>query len=70
MTPLIEVRNLAAGYPVMGGLLSRPRVLPIVHDVSFALNAGRTLGIVGESGCGKSTLGRALLRGRFKTRVC
>jgi oligopeptide transport system ATP-binding protein len=60
---LLEVRNLGVGYKVPGGsLFSGPRVLPIVHDVSFTLEAGRTLGVVGESGCGKSTLGRALLR--------
>lgn len=62
MTALLEARNLDVGYPVAGGFLARPRILPIVHDVSFALQPGRTLGIVGESGCGKSTLGRALLR--------
>jgi len=60
---LLEARDLGVGYKVPGsGLLSGPRLLPIVHDVSFTLHAGRTLGVVGESGCGKSTLGRALLR--------
>jgi oligopeptide transport system ATP-binding protein len=60
---LLEVKNLTVGYPLgAGGSFSRPPFLPIVRDVSFALEAGRTLGIVGESGCGKSTLGRALLR--------
>jgi oligopeptide transport system ATP-binding protein len=60
---LLEVHNLGVGYKVPGaGLFAAPRLLPIVHDVSFALQAGRTLGVVGESGCGKSTLGRALLR--------
>jgi oligopeptide transport system ATP-binding protein len=60
---LIEAQRLDVGYPVPGaGFFSAPRILPIVHEVSLALDPGRTLGIVGESGCGKSTLGRALLR--------
>ena len=60
---LLEARNLGVGYKVPGpGLFSAPRMLPIVHDLSLSLEAGRTLGVVGESGCGKSTLGRALLR--------
>ena len=60
---LLEARHLDVGYVIAGsGILSRPRLLPIVRDVNFALAAGQTLGIVGESGCGKSTLGRALLR--------
>ena len=60
---LLEVRNLGVGYRIPGpGLFSASRILPIVHDLSLSLDAGRTLGVVGESGCGKSTLGRALLR--------
>jgi oligopeptide transport system ATP-binding protein len=61
MTPLLEVRHLHAGYRVGGSLFSRPVLLPVVRDVSFTLEPGRTLGIVGESGCGKSTLGRAII---------
>lgn len=60
---LLETRNLGVGYRIPGpGLFSASRILPIVHDLSLTLEAGRTLGVVGESGCGKSTLGRALLR--------
>ena len=60
---LISAEALEVGYPVAGkGVFARSRVLPIVRDTSLALDAGRTLGIVGESGCGKSTLGRGLLR--------
>jgi oligopeptide transport system ATP-binding protein len=60
---LLQVHQLDIGYPIAGaGIFSKSRILPIVHDVSFALDPGRTLGVVGESGCGKSTLGRALLR--------
>lgn len=60
---LLEVRHLEVGYPVAGaGLFSAARMLPVVRDCSLTLQAGRTLGVVGESGCGKSTLGRALIR--------
>jgi oligopeptide transport system ATP-binding protein len=62
MTALLEVRDLSVGYAVSRGFLSRAGLLPVVHDISFTLEAGRTLGIVGESGCGKSTLGRAILQ--------
>ncbi|WP_395540587.1 ABC transporter ATP-binding protein [Neotabrizicola sp. sgz301269] len=60
---LLQVEHLDVGYRIpASGLFAAAQVLPIVHDVSFTLEAGRTLGIVGESGCGKSTLGRALIR--------
>ena len=62
--PLLRVDDLAIHFPIgTGGLLTaRRRLLRAVDGVSFALEAGETLGIVGESGCGKSTLGRAVLR--------
>jgi len=53
---LLEVRNLKKYFQVPKGYLHA------VDDVSFKINEGETLGIVGESGCGKSTLGRAILR--------
>ena len=54
---LLEVRNLSKTYPGANG-----RTVRAVSDVSFDLDSGEVLGVVGESGCGKSTLGRSLLR--------
>jgi len=53
---LLEVKNLKKYFQVAAGTLHA------VDDVSFTLEAGRTLGVVGESGCGKTTLGRTILR--------
>lgn len=54
--PLIEVKNLKKYFKVPAGLNHA------VDDISFTINHGETLGIVGESGCGKSTLGRTIIR--------
>jgi len=61
--PLLSVRDLHVHFKVRGegGLLPPRRTLRAVNGVSFDLQPGETLGIVGESGCGKSTLARALL---------
>jgi oligopeptide transport system ATP-binding protein len=60
---LIEVANLAVHFPVRSSFLSRPKQhVKAVDDVSFAIHAGETLGLVGESGCGKTTLARAIVR--------
>ncbi len=56
--PVIEARELTQIYPVKQGLFKPPAQLQAVNKVSFAVEAGRTLAIVGESGCGKSTLAR------------
>ncbi len=60
-TPLIDVRNLKQYFPVKTGLF-KTEFLKAVDDVSFSINAGETLGLVGESGCGKTTVGRSILR--------
>ncbi len=62
-TPLLEVRNLRKHFPLPGGWLTRQRrVVHAVDDVSFVVQRGEALGLVGESGCGKTTLGRLILR--------
>ncbi|MEX0876319.1 MAG: ATP-binding cassette domain-containing protein [Phycisphaerales bacterium] len=61
--PLLEVRNLKTYFPIRTGLLQRVTDhFKAVDGVSFHINSGETLGLVGESGCGKTTVGRTLLR--------
>ncbi len=61
--PLLQVENLVKHFPVRQGLFGRALgAVQAVQGVSFTLQAGQTLGVVGESGCGKSTLGRLVLR--------
>lgn len=63
MSALLQVDKLNMHFPIRGGVLRRTRSqVYAVNDVSFELETGETLGIVGESGCGKTTLGRALVR--------
>jgi oligopeptide transport system ATP-binding protein len=59
---LVEVQHLQQYFPVAGGKLFEKKVVKAVDDVSFYINKGETLGLVGESGCGKTTTGRTLLR--------
>jgi len=56
MAELLKVEHLKKYFPVPNGMLHA------VDDISFTIQAGQTLGVVGESGCGKSTMGRAILR--------
>ncbi|MBZ9604105.1 ABC transporter ATP-binding protein [Phyllobacterium chamaecytisi] len=57
---VLEGRNIVRDYHVGGGLFGKQKTVQAVKGVSFTLEKGKTLAIVGESGCGKSTLGRIL----------
>ncbi len=60
---LLQVQNLKVHFPVKHGVFSVVREhVKAVDDVSFSIEPGETLGLVGESGCGKTTLGRAIVR--------
>src|SRR5215207_8579096 len=62
-TPLVEVQDLKKHFPVTRGLILQRRVgfVRAVDGVSFTIQRGETLGMVGESGCGKTTVGRTML---------
>ncbi|CAN5270004.1 ATP-binding cassette domain-containing protein [soil metagenome] len=60
--PLLDVRDVTVEYPIGSALLGGRRRRKAVDRVSFTLERGAALGVVGESGCGKSTLARAILR--------
>lgn len=63
MSSILEVSSLCKFYTLKKGLFSREtKYLKAVDHVSFTLEKGETLGLVGESGCGKSTLGKSILR--------
>lgn len=60
---LLEIKDLKTHFPIKGGFLGRTvGEVKAVDGVSFKLQRGKTLGLVGESGCGKTTLGRSILR--------
>lgn len=61
--PMIKIENLKKSFPIRGGVLGKKiGEVKAVDDVSFSIQKGETLGLVGESGCGKSTTGRMILR--------
>ncbi len=61
--PALKVNHLKVYYPGRKSLFrNRPEPFKAVDDVSFTVNRGETVGLVGESGCGKTTLGRAILQ--------
>ena len=60
--PLLQVRDLKKYFPVSGSLFGTKDQVHAVDGVSFHIDRGETLSLVGESGCGKSTIGRAVLR--------
>ena len=60
---ILEVKGLKKYFPLNKDMFGRPQViLRAVDDVTFKLEAGKTIGVVGESGCGKTTLGRTILQ--------
>jgi oligopeptide/dipeptide ABC transporter ATP-binding protein len=63
-SPLIEVKNLVKYFPITQGIVFQKQIgaVKAVDDISFDVQRGETLGIVGETGCGKSTTARLLVR--------
>lgn len=58
----VEIQNLKIHFPVKSGIFAPKKVLKAVDGVSFSIQNGQTMGLVGESGCGKTTVGRAILK--------
>lgn len=60
---LVEIKNLKKYFPIKKGLFNKTvGNVKAVDDVSFTINKGETLGLVGESGCGKTTTGRTIMK--------
>ncbi|MCF7874223.1 MAG: ATP-binding cassette domain-containing protein [Candidatus Omnitrophica bacterium] len=63
MENILEIKNLKKYYPLKKGFFSKTHnFVKAVDGISFSVQSGKTLGLVGESGCGKSTLARTILR--------
>ncbi|WP_096787395.1 ATP-binding cassette domain-containing protein [Rhodobacter sp. CZR27] len=60
MAPVLEARNIVRDYAGSGGMFRRTQPMRALKGVSFSVEQGRTLAVVGESGCGKSTLARII----------
>lgn len=58
----LEVNDLSVEFPLKSGLYQKKETLKAVQNVSFSIEDGTTMGLVGESGCGKTTAGKAILR--------
>ena len=62
-TKLIEVKEMKKYFPIgKSALFGKERYIKAVDNISFYINEGETLGLVGESGCGKSTIGKSIIR--------
>jgi len=65
---LLEVRDLKTHFPIKAGLMQKVvGYVRAVDGISFSIDYGKTLGLVGESGCGKTTVGKTILRLTPKT---
>ncbi len=60
--PFLTLDGLTKRFLTGGGLLTKPRSMTAVRDVTLSIGKGEVVGVVGESGCGKSTLARLVLR--------